>query len=514
MDIFKGIEIIFTRNIADLKRISENKERIEKLLSVFTFSCKDLEACTGIPYSDAEAFIDSFTLPKDGNNSSFKSLGDYNSVYEYPIIKKGTDEYVMLQYSGLAEAVYDTPFYWMTKDSKYFQTASFNRGNFTEDYCYQRLKAVFDKHTHRNVKLFRSNQRNELGEIDVLVVFGDYVIILQAKSKRLTLESRRGNDGSLHDDFRKAVQKAVDQAFLCANLLQDPSITLKSGGQIIQLECPPRVIFPVSVVSDHYPGLSFQVLQFLRAEPTETILAPFVTDIFTIDIFAEFLSSPLKFFSFLEARSNLQGRAFLNHEINALGYHLSHNLWIPHDMDVLFCDDLHISIDVALSVRREGAPGSSTPEGILTWFTDTPFERIISSLEDEPTPVAIHMGLFLKRLPKNEVEKLNNQIVQIISLFNEERKPHGLTLFLPSLSTGLAIHCNNRGSIRGREFLHKHCEVRKYQLKADRWFGLWLRPDESIRLTIEIDNPWESDEEMEDLISQLNLTNIPEEMAL
>ena len=56
----------------------------------------------------------------------------------------------------------------------------------------------------QNIEIIRS--KNEvLSEIDVLVIFGDRAIVLQAKSKKLTLEARKGNDLQLKDDFKKAV---------------------------------------------------------------------------------------------------------------------------------------------------------------------------------------------------------------------------------------------------------------------------------------------------------------------
>ena len=67
----------------------------------------------------------------------------------------------------------------------------------------------------QNVEILKSTGQI-LGEIDVLVIFGNRVIVLQAKSKKLTLEARKGNDRQLQEDFKKAVQDAVDQSFKCA----------------------------------------------------------------------------------------------------------------------------------------------------------------------------------------------------------------------------------------------------------------------------------------------------------
>ena len=99
------------------------------------------------------------------------------------------------------------------------------------------------------------------------------------------------------------------------------------------------------------PEASFETsfYHFLQVNPTETIIAPLVTDIFTIDIFAEFLNSPLRFLSYLKLRSRLHGMVFMNHEITAFSYHLSCNLWIQNDFNgIYFSDDLNASLDVEL----------------------------------------------------------------------------------------------------------------------------------------------------------------------
>ena len=65
--------------------------------------------------------------------------------------------------------------------------------------------------------------KNRYAEADALVLFGKQAIVVQAKSKRLTLNARKGNDLALKDDFKKAVANAYDQALLCAGALQRPS---------------------------------------------------------------------------------------------------------------------------------------------------------------------------------------------------------------------------------------------------------------------------------------------------
>ena len=506
LDIFKGIEKAFSVRGERLRSRIRNTpiEEIKyDMLSVSTFTCREIAEIIGHSYNDIKAFIDAFTIPEKERNSSFNSLKDFNVAYAYPIIRKGPDEYIMLQYFGLAEAFYDSPFYWMCKDREYYPIASQNRGGFTEVFSYQRLSSVFGNNTYRNVELVDS-KNNVLGEIDVLVIFGDHAIVLQAKSKRLTLESRKGNDKSLRDDFKAAVQHAVDQAFSCAELLINPSVRLRVGSRIISLDDRPRIIFPMTVVSDHYPSLSIQAYHFLQVNPTETIIAPLVTDIFTIDMFAEFLNSPLRFLNYLKLRSRLHGMVFMNHEITAFSYHLSNNLWIQDDFNgVYFSDDLNAPIDVAMLVRREGIEGNDTPEGILTLFAGTPFDKLISTIENKPIPVAIRLGMFLLELGGETVKTINDHIIRITNSANRDGQSHDATLAFPEQSSGLTIHCNKLPDNKAEELLDTHCTVRKYLCKADGWFGILLFPDESVRLITESNSPWKYNEDMENLIPQV-----------
>src|SRR6202035_1699186 len=110
----------------------------------------------------------------------------------------------------------------------------------------------------QNVEIFRLKGQ-VVAEIDVLVLFGNRAIVLQAKSKKLTLPARKGNDLLLQADFKAAVQDAVDQAMACAQFLGDPSVTLHCrDGSAVPLAQRPQTVFPMSVVSDHYPALAFQ----------------------------------------------------------------------------------------------------------------------------------------------------------------------------------------------------------------------------------------------------------------
>ncbi|MFQ1023501.1 NERD domain-containing protein [Avibacterium paragallinarum] len=177
-------------------------------------------------------------------------------------------------------------------------------GCLREDFSYTLLKDVFgEKNVFKNIEI-RDNNSNKLGEIDVLVIFGNRAIILQAKAKKLTIAARKGNDDALQDDFKKAIQASYDQAIECGNLLLNSKNRLfLSSGEELSICRDFAEIYPLSIVSDHYPALATQARNFLQQKVHSIIKPAFVIDIFTLDVITEMLRTPLYFLRLYKSQS-------------------------------------------------------------------------------------------------------------------------------------------------------------------------------------------------------------------
>ena len=497
-------DILDVRLLETVRALSAKPADEQTILPGFLFSCNEIASRISRPIKDVTAFVEAFTLPTSELNTGFTSLNAFNAAYSCPFIHKGADEFVLLQYYGVSEAFYDTPFYWMCADKSYAPTALRHRGDFTEAFAAERLTYVFGStRVIQNVEILNSKGK-ALGEIDVLVIFGDRAIVLQAKSKKLTLGARKGNDRLLRDDFKKAVQGAVDQSFRCAILLGNPSVTLQSKhGRSVPLRRPPRTVFPLTVVADHYPALAFQARHFLKAKSTERIVPPLVTDVFALDAITEMLTSPLRFLSYLSFRARFGDRLMASHEHVLLSYHLKQNLWLRSDLDLMLIeDDFAADLDVAMAVRRDGMPGAATPDGILTRFRGTPLARIIAEIEDKPEPIAIDLGFMLLELSEDTIRTINKYVQQVLNRTAADGDFHNMTIGLTGASTGLTVHCSRLAAPRVEALLRNFCEVKKYSQKANSWFGLALRPDGSIQLLVKLVGDWEFDPGLETLMAK------------
>lgn len=475
------------------------------MLPVFTFSTDELVAKSGLLLDTVRNVLAAFALPGYEKNSGFRTVSDFNVTNALPLLPIGESEYLCFQGYSIAEALYESPFYWLLNDKKYAPSATDNRGTFNEEYCALRLIDVFGRHrVFKNVSVYRG--KNIVTEIDVLVLFADRAIIVQAKSKRLTIEARKGNDNQLRDDFKLGIQAAYNQGLSCAKLLLETTTQLVADdGASIALRSTPAEVYILCVLSEHYPALAFQARQFLRIETTEVIKPPFVMDVFTLDVIAEMLNTPLHFLSYINRRVGYADRVMSSHELTILSYHLKRNLWIAPEYDMLqLHDDISADLDVAMLARREGIPGKQTPDGILTRFAGSSVGRLIEQIEQREEKASIDLGFMLLTLNEDTVNQLSAGIDTIRQQSAADGNHHDVTIGMGVGDPGITVHANFDSDELAWERLAWHCEKRKYMQRAKTWFGLCLRPGSGdIRFGVSLDFPWTRSDEMDKAVANL-----------
>ncbi|MDG4896428.1 SEC-C domain-containing protein [Mesorhizobium sp. WSM4976] len=472
-------------------------------LEVFTLSIDEVAKSTKLSIDIVRAIFSSFSDKTRPRNSGFKSLGDFNTANSNPFIDiDGGQRYLLFQHYSFVESIYESPFYWMISDKTYREIAAENRGRFTEHFTAERLRSVFGHDAvYENVK-FVDRSKTVKGEIDVAVAFGTRFLVIQGKSKRLTIAARKGNDQAVRADFAAAVQDAYDQCLSCSDLLLDANFDMiDSGGNIITRPKTIDRIIPLCVVSDNYPALAFQVRQFLRHVETTKRIAPLVMDVFLIDVICEMLSTPLSLISYLERRSGYHEKLVSTQELGILAYHLKSNLWVEDKFSmVMIADDFSAGLDIAMMARRAGVPGRKTPEGILTVLAKPPIANILKALEKSDQPAKFNLGLLLLTLSGKTIEFLTKGIQKIVREARADGKKHDFTVSLKGGKTGLTIHVTTEPLPICGPSLSDHVRRRKYISKAESWFGLILDPHTvSPRAGTEISSPWTNSADMEEL---------------
>lgn len=471
-------------------------------MPAFEFSLDEVVLHSRIEKDTVEAFFSAFLFA--GDNSEFKEVGDFNEVAARPLLPTDRGTVLLFSHYAIYEALYESPFFWMWEDKAYRATADKHRGAFTEQFAARRLAEVFGhEHVHANVNLHRG--KDILGEVDVLVIYGDRLIILQAKAKKLTIAARKGNDNQLKADFAAAIQDSYDQCWTCANEL------LAGGCRLVddnnkEVELPPCIkeVFLISLVSEHYPALAFQASQSLKCQTTDVIRPPFVIDVFLLDTLTEMLATPLRLLGYVKLRVAVSDKLMSGHELTVLGYHLKQNLWLDEKHDLVILDDsIARDLDTAMMVRRDNLSGDDTPVGILTKMRGTRYESLIKEIETTADPATLELGFHLLSMNEDSCSNVHRVLEIITRKAQIDGKRHDITLASSTSHCGVSFHCNPMPSPEAIAVLETHCAKRKYRQRAAQWFGISVGSAGQVQFGVTLDFPWEISDEMERLTANM-----------
>ena len=475
----------------------------ETWLPAFEFSLDEVALRSGVVQDVVEAFFRAFLCT--GDNAAFKEVGDFNEVAARPLLPTGRGTVLLFSHYAIYEALYESPFFWMWEDKSYRPTAAKHRGAFTEQFAARRLAEVFGReHVHTNVNLHRGKEI--VGEADVLVIYADRLIIVQAKAKKLTIAARKGNDNQLKTDFAAAIQDSYDQGWTCATeILAGGCRLVDDKGTEVDLPSSIKEVFLFSLVSEHYPALAFQASQSLKFQTTDVIRPPFVMDVFLLDTLTEMLTTPLRVLSYVKLRVAASDKLMSGHELTVLGYHLKQNLWLDEKYDsVMLEDSIARDLDTAMLVRRENQPGDDTPVGILTKMRGTRYERLIAEIETKADPATLELGFQLLSMDEDSCMNVHRILETITREAQLDGNRHDATLGSSSTPPcGICFHCNPTQSLEAIAVLQTHCVKRKYRQRAAQWFGISVNPDGQVQFGVTLDFPWEHSEEMDRLTANM-----------
>ncbi len=443
-----------------------------------TFSFDDLVAAVDIDDSAILAILQSFCSTTDERNTDYRSPGDFNMAKARPIIRQDGKSFVLFDYINLMESLYVSPYYWMI-NTPYEQTASRHRGEVAEQIVYRRLKHVFgEQHVFRNVQL-KDSAGYTHGEVDVLVVFGNRVIIGQVKSKRLTYDARKGDAAAIISDFKKGIQAAYNQCLQTARMIIDDDYLYEDRlASKIRIPLADPKIYLFCITSEDYPALGHQTDYLLEKMYTDDILKPpFVCDVFCLDSVTELLDSPLRFLSYIDRRLIFRSKILSDHELTTLGYHLSHNLWVDDNLSIIYIEqNFSATVDAAMYVRRLGLPGDRVPRGALTPFVNSVLGGIIADLEINPSKAGIDLGMFLLALPPDACDHVNQKIDAMARRAVVSLQPQRGSYVAEVLGVGLTV-CSGYNGAATHLMLIEAVRRRMSEHNATCWFGVLVDPD-------------------------------------
>ena len=132
------------------------------------------------------------------------------------------------------------------------------------------------------------------------------------------------------------------------------------------------------------------------------------------------------------------------------------------------------------------------------------FDKLIKDIELRDHPATVDFGFMLLTLSGDTIEIINDGISKLVELGQKDGKHHDLTLGISEVSTGLTIHCNNDSDAEAAKRLDRHCEIRKYDQKANQWFGVCIgAKSQRLRFGVNKEFKWKPSDEMDEMTKDL-----------
>lgn len=477
------------------KGCKRSKDFSKMALETLCFSRKELKA----KFSDQEisTFLEFFSVNPGEIDNSFLLPTDHNIIDYKPILKLEDEKYLLPVGFNLFRSIYESPYYWMSQDKSYLNIASKHRGESTEEIAYSLLKEVFGaENIHTNVSIGKSKHKL-ISEVDVIAIQGNKAIIVQAKSKKLTLLSRGGDAKSLETDFNEAVQKAYDQGLICRNaILAKDNFFFDDKKNKIELSEKIQDVYILCLTSDYHSSVQHQARAYLKKEAGDPY--PIPLSIFDLELICFYLKDPYELLYYLRQRINLSDYVLADEEIVYLGFHLRNKLFKKKGFDLESLDNsFGQPLEVDFCVKKGDFPYFDTEEKLYSKWKNEKFKLLIEQVKLSQDAGFTDAIFFLYDLAGEAADELIAKMEQIIQKSNKDGRNHDMTLVLDNGDSGVSFACKSNSQFRNE--LINLCVARKYKTKANQWLGLgkFLGSNKMVDCIAYSNEPWCYDRKLE-----------------
>lgn len=475
----------------------------ENLIDLFVVERSQLDA-----NKKTDSFLDNFSFsPSLGVNKEYIGAGYFNILNSKPLVKLDQNRFFIPINYLVAEAVYESPFYWMCEDKNYQTSLSHNRGQVGEEIVYESLSQVFGKdNTYKSV-IITTKKGHRDTDIDVLCILGNKALCVQVKSKKLTLPAKRGDTDQLVKDFKGAVQDAYNQGLVSRNkILENKAKFYNEFGEEIIFPNIITDIYIMGITTENYPSLTHQ--SFIMLEKEDNDPYPIFLSIFDLELLVHYLKDPYDFLYYVRQRISLMDYYRADEEMVYLGYHLQKKLWPYEEADGVAIDtDFGYIIDRNYYPLKAGYDHlvSETNDPIKNLWKDEAFDKLCAEIKRMEEPMSTDIIFHLLDWSGDGRKDLVDNVLKIKRTTLADKEMHTMSTSTPPEFgiSYISLDTNNINDLRDR--LLKYSMARKYRSKCDAWLGIGslLSSPYMLDYIVYSDETWEYDQELELLANQL-----------
>lgn len=307
-----------------------------------------------------------------------------------------------------------------------------NRRDFSEQYAVDCLASVLKPdHVYRNCKYV--DDRNELCEVDVLIVIDRHILVVEVKGGRLSFSAMRGAPDRLKRNLGNLLTKTVDQASRAEAALRRGTTFRDKAGEVVDLPSFDEVL-SLGVTLDSLSWIT-PVVSDLLADgllPQEQAKTPTVS-LADLELMCSLVPSAAQLMRYLQVRSliNTSGMFSAMEERDFFNYYLNENFELPpaeegtSERKLIFIEPndgritRHLLHRTGKASKKPPAPTPSLPPVV---------RRLISWLDSERPTNFVAVSLAVLRMTRRDAEQLVRDMQRNQKLTSKDNVTHSISV--------------------------------------------------------------------------------------
>lgn len=351
-------------------------------------------------------------------------------------------------------------------------------------------------------------KRGEHEIADLIILFDDILLIVQNKSKLLTIEAQKGDVEAIKQDLQNSIIEAYKQCVNAkGNLLAGKLSKLtnnKWNDVPIKISNIHKIYFIITL-EDRFPILFLKDLESFIDFKKEGY--PFLVNLYDLDIITHELSTPLEFIEYLEKRIELNSKGIVTilDELDLLGYYLLNE----YDFQIAAPKDKKApnTISIFLSweeFNRERAPllrKKIERDKYCVFFDD-----IIGRAHESNDLIAFEVITNLSKLSRTERRVVGRKALEKSMQAALDRKFHHISIKPDSTSFGITLLFTPK---KHEERINELIEISmaaQYLCKCKLWLGVASEPSNSKGRSYSyllLEKEWEYNPQLEYMVNKM-----------
>jgi len=408
---------------------------------------------------------------------TFSSPIDDNLIHKKPIIRYESKYYCIdpdILLNNLPEIFEGFLEFERKNQSPLWERYKEKKSQFTENKVKEFLLRVFSENDIYN-KLYYPylGKRNET---DHIVTYCRNFLIIEDKSGRYSVPSKRGGIESIKTDLKKLIAESYAQGLKCRDYIRSTKMATfekENGAMVLTIKFEPLKthFLIVNVTLEHLYSFSgsLKILDSLNIFQNDEY--PWSVSLFELDLITRSIRSPAIFIHYIESRINSQKERysfFALDEISYLSYYLQNGNFIVYPKKGKM-PDLTLSPDYIKPFDLHYTHGDAAPDLQI----EDEILKIINNLEklrpDHLTRITNAILDLPHHLRKRFINEINNACFETSIDGNSSQA----SLYNNLLNTGFTV-ISQVGRENLQNKLNDYCWLKKYQCKARCWIGFGI----------------------------------------